>query len=306
MRNPNNQRSDTVSTTSTTEKTTSTLAVPGATLTYDVRRNAASSEPVLMLIGSPMGAGGFDTLAGHFPDRTVVTYDPRGVERSTKDDPSSESTPDQHADDLHRIIGALGGGPIDLFASSGGAVNGLALVARHAEDVRTLVAHEPPAGSALPDHDVVVAACQATRDAYAQHGFGAGMARFIALVSFAGPLPADYADRPAPDPQMFGLPADDDGNRTDPLLWQNIVSSVSYEHDIAALRAGPTRVVLGVSADSPTTIAGRGAAAIAERLGTRPVTFPGGHDGFLGGEYGGMGQPDAFAATLRSVLDGGA
>jgi hypothetical protein len=49
-------------------------------------------------------------------------------------------------------------------------------------------------------------------------------------------------------------------------------------------------------------MAGRAAAAVAERLGTDPVTFPGGHDGFLGGEYGGMGEPDAFAATLRKVL----
>ena len=49
-------------------------------------------------------------------------------------------------------------------------------------------------------------------------------------------------------------------------------------------------------------MAGRAAVAVAERLLTEPVTFPGGHDGFLGGEYGGMGEPDAFAATLREVL----
>ena len=68
--------------TSAIEPTTHTLDVPGAVLTYDVRRNDASTEPVLLLIGSPMGAAGFATLAGHFTDRTVVTYDPRGVERS--------------------------------------------------------------------------------------------------------------------------------------------------------------------------------------------------------------------------------
>src|SRR5215211_2690899 len=114
--------------TTLTEPTTRTLRVDGATLTYDVRRSD-SPAPVLLAIGSPMGAGGFGTLAGHFADRTVVTYDPRGVDRSVKDDPASPSTPEQHADDLHRIIGALGGGPIDLFASSGGAINALALVA---------------------------------------------------------------------------------------------------------------------------------------------------------------------------------
>ena len=126
--------------------TTRTLAAPGATLTYDIRRNAASTEPPLFLIGSPMGAGGFGTLAGHFPDRTVVTYDPRGTERSTLNDPASPISPEDHADDLHGIIGAIGG-PVDLFASSGGAVNALALVAKHPADVRTLVAHEPPLAS---------------------------------------------------------------------------------------------------------------------------------------------------------------
>ena len=283
------------------EMTTHTLDVPGATLTYDVRRNESSTLPPLLIIGSPMGAAGFVTLAGHFADRTVITYDPRGAERSTKADPTSESTPDQHADDLHRLL-AETGGPVDLFASSGGAVNALALVAQHPQDVRTLVAHEPPAASALPDRDVVLAACRDIQATYGRSGFGPAMAKFIGLVSFAGPLPADYLERPAPDPAAFHLPTADDGNRTDPLLHQNIVTCNAYEHDFAALRAASTRIVVGVSEDSPATLAGRGATAVAEQLGQKPVTFPGGHDGFLGGEYGGMGKPDAFAARLSEVL----
>src|SRR3954451_10707981 len=123
------------------EAETRTLETPGATITYDVRRNDSTTEPPLLLIGSPMGASGFGTLAGYFPDRTVLTYDPRGIERSRRTDAAKQSTPDQHADDLHEIVAALGRGPVALFASSGGAVNALALVARHPEDVRTLVAH---------------------------------------------------------------------------------------------------------------------------------------------------------------------
>ena len=84
-----------------------------------------------------MAAAGFGTLAGHFTDRTVITYDPRGSERSQLTEPTTPPTPEQHADDMHQIIQELGGGPVDLFASSGGAVNGLALVARHPEDVHT-------------------------------------------------------------------------------------------------------------------------------------------------------------------------
>src|SRR6266542_3813616 len=96
-----------------TEPKTHTLDVPGAVLHYDVRSNESSTAPVLLLIGSPMGAAGFGTLAGHFADRTVVTYDPRGVERSERTDDASKSTPDEHADDLHRLISGLAG-PVDI------------------------------------------------------------------------------------------------------------------------------------------------------------------------------------------------
>jgi hypothetical protein len=49
-------------------------------------------------------------------------------------------------------------------------------------------------------------------------------------------------------------------------------------------------------------MASRGAYAVAERLGTEVVAFPSGHGGFLGGEYGQTGEPDAFALKLREVL----
>src|SRR5260370_24108338 len=103
-----------------------------------------------------MGAAGFVTLAGHFADRTVVTYDPRGAGRSQRTDGALETTPDEHADDLHRLIAALDAGPVDIFASSGGAVNALALAARHPEHLRTLVAHEPPAFRAPPDSETTL------------------------------------------------------------------------------------------------------------------------------------------------------
>jgi uncharacterized protein YndB with AHSA1/START domain/pimeloyl-ACP methyl ester carboxylesterase len=284
------------------DASSSTLDVPGATLTYDVRRNDASTEPILLLIGSPMGAAGFGTLSRHFSDRTVVTYDPRGVERSVKADPASPVTPDVHGDDLHRLIEAIGGGPVDLFASSGGAINALALVSRHPEDVRTLVAHEPPLASILPDREHALAAARAVHETYLDRGFGAGMAHFIAIVSHRGPFTAESAGQPAPDPAMFGLPAEDDGSRTDPLLGQNIITLTHYEPDFDALRSASTRIVMAAGEESEGEMANRGAFAVAERLGTKPVTFPSHHGGFLGGEYGQAGDPDAFAAKLREVL----
>jgi pimeloyl-ACP methyl ester carboxylesterase len=285
-----------------TKKTTQTLEVPGAVLTYDVRSNDSSTNPVLLIIGSPMGASGFGTLAGHFTDRTVVTYDPRASERSTRTDGATETTPDEHADDLHRLMSKLDAGPVDLFASSGGAVNALALVAKHPDQVRTLVAHEPPDAQVLPDREQLLAACADVHETYLRSGFGPAMAKFIALVSIEGPLPADFADRPGPDPAMFGLPTEDDGSRNDPLLGQNVPSCNAYQFDFDALRSASTRIVPGVGEQSGKAMAGRAAVAVAERLGIAPVVFPGGHDGFLGGEFGQMGEPDAFAAKLREVL----
>jgi pimeloyl-ACP methyl ester carboxylesterase len=254
------------------------------------------------MIGSPMDASGFATLAGHFSDRTVVTYDPRGVERSKRTDNATESTPEQHAGDLYRLIRALRAGPVDMFASSGGAVNALALVARHPDLVRTLVAHEPPAAQVLPDREAALAATTAIHRTYQRGGLGPAMAMFIALTGHRGPIPADFSEQPAPNPADLGLPTTDDGTRDDALLGQNIVSCTHFHHDFDALRAAPTRIVVGAGAESDGELANRAAVAMAERLGTEPVIFPSHHGGFLGGEFGWAGDPDAFAAALRDVL----
>jgi pimeloyl-ACP methyl ester carboxylesterase len=281
--------------------TTQAIDVPGATVTYDVRDNGSADQPVLFLIGSPMGAGGFATLASHFPDRTVATYDPRGVERSAKDDPASESTPEQHGDDIHAVIEAIGRGPVDLFASSGGAVNALALVARHPDDVRILVAHEPPLAALVPDRAAALAATEDIAATYQREGTGPAMAKFIMIVGHRGPIPANFGAQPV-DPAMFGLPTADDGSRNDALLQQNIITGTHYEPDIAALKAAPTTIVVAVGEESDGQLARRGGEAVAQLLGSAPVVFPSDHGGFLGGEYGQAGKPDEFAAKLREVL----
>ena len=278
---------------------THTLETPGAVLTYDVR---PGDGPPLLLIGSPMGAAGFGTLAGHFADRTVVTYDPRGVDRSRRTDGATETTPEEHADDLSRLIATLDAGPVDVFASSGGAVNALVLVARHPEQVRTLVAHEPPALQLLPDREPALAATRHIRETYQARGFGAGMAEFIRIVGHRGPVPEDLGDQPVPDPAVFGLPAEDDGSRDDALLRHNLISCTHHQHDLEALCTVSTRIVVAVGAGSDGELAHRCGEALAERLGTAPVVFPSGHGGFLGGEYGQSGEPEAFAARLRDVL----
>lgn len=291
-------------TTKTATPTTECLKVPGATLAYDVRRNDQSTEPTLLLIGSPMGAAGFVTLASHFPDRTVVTYDPRGVERSEKDDMAVPVDPDIHADDIHRIIEAVGDGPVDIFASSGGAVNAIALTARHPEQVRTLVAHEPPLAVVLPDRPAALAACRAVAETYKRSGFGHGMAHFMMLVSHSGPFTSEFATQPIPAPGNFGLPDEDDGTRTDPLLAQNMITCTHYEPDLGALQSAPTRIVVAAGELSGETMASRSAHALADQLGLETTLLPGDHGGFLGGEYGQTGDPDEFGPALRLVIAG--
>jgi pimeloyl-ACP methyl ester carboxylesterase len=287
-----------------TEPRTLTLDLPGASLRYDVRDSETEgAEPILLMIGYPMAASGFTSLAGHFGDRTVVTYDPAGVDRSESETLAGDSGPDDRAAHLHRLIEALGDEPVDLFASSGGAVNALALVAKHPEQVRTLLAHEPPAASLLPDREQASAAIADIHDTYMRDGFGAAMGKFIALTSHKGPIPKGFGDQPA-DPAAFGFPTEDDGKRDDPLLGRNIIATTHYEYDFDALRAAPTRVVIAAGAESDGEMAHRGALAVAERLGTDPVIFPSHHGGFLGGEFGWAGDPDAFAPKLREVLAG--
>jgi pimeloyl-ACP methyl ester carboxylesterase len=281
---------------------TRTLAAPGATITYDVRGTPGSGVP-LLLIGSPMGAEGFGTLAGHFSDRPVVTYDPRGAGRSTRSDGSGEITPAHHAGDLQRVVEAIGGGPVDVFATSGGAVNALAWVADHGAQVRTLVAHEPPLTTVLPDRDALTAAIEDMGRTYQREGRGPAMAKFIVLVTHDGELPGGYRYPPI-DPAQFGLPTEDDGSRDDALLGQNLRSSTSHQLDLAALRATSTRVVLARGVGSGRTMAARGADGVAAAIGADVVLFPGDHGGFMGGEFGQQGEPAAFAQRLREVLAG--
>jgi len=185
-----------------TEPQTHTLETRGAVLTYDVRPGSSAAPP-LLLIGSPMGAAGFGTLAAHFRDRTVVTYDPRGLGRSPRRDGRVDHTPEGQAADLHALIGALGAGPVDVFASSGGAVTALALVAAHPDDVRTLVAHEPPVIPVLPDAEAAARARAGFTEAYRAEGASAGMAAFLAMTSWKGEFTDDYFAQPAPDPAAY-------------------------------------------------------------------------------------------------------
>jgi pimeloyl-ACP methyl ester carboxylesterase len=287
--------------------TTHTLSTPDVDLVYDVHGPlpTADGRPPLVLIGQPMDASGFAALVPQFPDRTVVTYDPRGLGRSTRKDGRTDHDPETQAGDLHALVEALGAGPVEVFGSSGGAITGLALVTAHPGDVRTLVSHEPPIIPVLPDAAASERARAGVRDAYEAKGWGAGMAAFIAMTSWSGEYSDDYFAQPLPDPAAFGMPTEDDGTRGDPLLSDRSWAVSSYRPDVAALTAAPTRVVVAVAEESGDTFTGRTSRAVAALLDREAVVFPSHHGGFMGGDGPYAGKPEEFGRKLREVLDAG-
>lgn len=286
---------------------THTLALPDVELVYDVHGPVPPEDGrLLFMIGQPMCADGFADLAAQFPDRTVVTYDPRGLGRSSvRHDGRNDQRPEDQAADLHALKEHLAGDePVDVFGSSGGAVAGLTWAALFPGDISTLVPHEPPSTWLLPDAEAVDRAFGAVRAAYQEGGQSRGMAQFIGLTSWSGEINDEYFAQPAADPAMFGMPTGDDGTRDDPLLSQRSGTVTTYRYDLDAIRKA-RRVVVGVAEESGETFTGRTARALADRLGQEAVVFPSHHGGFVGGgpENPYAGKPVEFGAVLRRVLD---
>jgi pimeloyl-ACP methyl ester carboxylesterase len=275
------------------------LDLPGLHLHYEVR----GSGPLVLLVGAPMAAADFagfaDVLAA---DHTVVTHDPRGISRSRLDDPEQDSTPDLRADDVAALLDALGAESADVFGSSGGAVTGLALVARHPGRVRTLVAHEPPLLDLLPDAAGARAAVDHMIETFRTAGPGPAFHEFMVFAGFIGedaaapgPPAADQAGPAdqAPPPEAAEQ-AHADATR---FFLHELRGTTTYQPDIAALREAGPGVVIGIGAASGKLVTDPTSRALAELLGTKPVEFPGDHGGFIG-------QPVEFAAVLREVLAG--
>jgi pimeloyl-ACP methyl ester carboxylesterase len=280
---------------------THTLTLPDVDLVYDVHGPVPTTDgrPLLFMIGQPMCADGFADLAGQLADRTVVTYDPRGLGRSSvRRDGSNDQRPEEQAADLHALKEHLvGDRPVDVFGSSGGAVAGLAWASLFPGDIATLVPHEPPSTWLLPDADAAGRAFAAVRDAYRTGGQGRGMAQFIATTMWPGEFTDAFFAQPPADPAMFGMSSDDDGSRDDALLSERSATVTTYHYDLDAITA---RVVVGVAEES-----GRTARALAARLGQEAVVFPSHHGGFVGGgpENPYAGKPVEFGVVLRRVLD---
>ena len=267
------------------------LKVAGARLYYEV----AGSGPVLLMIpGGPTDAGIFAGLAGCLADRyTAVPYDPRGNSRSLLDAAPEDQRMDVHGDDAAHLIAALSGEPAYVLGSSGGAQIGLNLAARYPERVRILVAHEPPCVELLADAASQRAFTEDVYNTYRKHGVGPAMLEFEAGAGLSSRQGNEAASQP-PALEMQQALGRIMGN-LDFFLAHGLKPISHYVPDVATLSAGPVRVVVGVGETSTGQLAHRTAVALAERLGTAPVTFPGDHGG-----YG--SHPAAFAERLHQVL----
>ncbi|WP_052665197.1 alpha/beta fold hydrolase [Nitriliruptor alkaliphilus] len=274
----------------TVPSTSDLLRVPGAQLHHEVR----GYGPVVALVGAPMGAGAFEPLADLLAaDHTVLTTDPRGIDRSPLDDPEQDSTPELRADDLSRLLTHLDAGPAAVVGSSGGAVTALALAQAHPEQVHTVIAHEPPLEELLEDRERRRAATEDIIATYLEHGSGPAWGRFLAEAGITMPEgegPGGPPEATERDPQEIA-----DERR---FFLHELRPTAHWVPDLDALRAVATRIVVGIGEASGGQTCDLTSRALADALGTEPVLFPGGHTGFVE-------DPGAFAAMLRTVLPGG-
>ncbi|MGY6653000.1 alpha/beta fold hydrolase [Amycolatopsis sp. TRM77291] len=252
------------------------LDVPGARLHHTV----TGSGPALLCIpGGAADSGMFAPIAGLLAEHyTVITYDPRGISRSTLDDPGEEQRIEVHADDALRLLDSVSPEPAVIFASSGGCMQAFELVVRHPGRVRTLFAHEPPLTSLL-DEQPDVDPDELLR-IHREHGIEAAMAKFMAEAGFE-------AGEGALPPEM---------RKNMEFFVVHLMTMIgNYTPDYAALKASGTRIVIGAGKESAGQPAHEAAVLAAGRLGVEPAYFPGDHGGFAA-------EAAAFAPQLLEIL----
>lgn len=260
------------------------LPVKGATLYYEQR----GSGPVLVLVGCPMDATAFAPLAERLADgHAVITTDPRGINRSVVDDPDHDVTPEMLADDLARLLDHLGSGPAAIFGSSGGAVTALAFAQAHPHLVHTVIAHEPPLDELLDDREQLRVETEDIVAMYLAGDTAGAWAKFLAQANIvmSDDELAGWPDEP--DPQA----AADEGF----FFAHTLRPSTYWKPDLAKLRNGATRIVVGVGNASTGQSCDRTSQALATALTLDRVGFVGGHIGFVE-------HTDDFARQLLAAL----
>ncbi|MGW0802501.1 alpha/beta fold hydrolase [Nonomuraea sp. NPDC002799] len=270
--------------------TTGHLPVSGATLYYEVR----GTGPALLISQSGEGDAGRSTdLVGRLTDAyTVITYDRRGLSRSTLTDPAQGVTLAQHADDVHHLLTELTDGPAFMLGCSLGASIGLHLALRHPGQISVLIAHEPVTPRLLPagqraHHEAELREIQ---EIHRKDGLGA------TLKAIAQVLGIDPAN-PGAEAGLTPQPMTPQRMRNFGFFVEHDFTAVLHDTiDVAALTTASTRIIPASGQTTPRTVFDHECAvALAGLLGTGPEEFPGGHNG-------NTTHPRAYAARLRDIL----
>ncbi|MEU6673845.1 alpha/beta hydrolase [Streptomyces sp. NPDC046925] len=292
-----------------TDPTLGSLRVHGATLHYEVR----GQGPLLLLIpGGTGGAAAFDGIADALAaDYTVATYDPRGMSRSTLDDPEAEQRVSEHADDALRLLEQLSPAePALVFGTSSGAIAALHLLIARPDRVERVVVHEPPVVEVLPDaaeHRALIARVQET---FRAQGLMPAMAEFAAGLT-SGPKPSpksvpqsgsttDGRDTTEPKaelklPPQAAARAEQTMANLPYFVGRIVPAFMSYAPDIARLQSLSDQLVLAAGQDSRGELPYRPAEFLAKHLGTPLHHFPGGHTGLTT-------HPTEFGEHLHKTL----
>jgi pimeloyl-ACP methyl ester carboxylesterase len=197
------------------------------------------------------------------------------------------------ADDVHRLLAALGDGKACVFASSGGAVIALELLNTHPEQLDTVVLHEPPSPALLPDPPRIRAAFEDVCDTNASAGLWPSAQKFMKLVGIeGGPPPAAEGE-----PDAEAREAMERMQRNMDFFFGRYIRNIGrYVPDLEALKECPCRILPAVGAESGGQLAHDGGVGLAARLGVKPCVFPGDHGGF-------DGRSEEFATRLLQVLE---
>ncbi|WP_327090231.1 alpha/beta hydrolase [Nonomuraea sp. NBC_01738] len=253
-----------------------TVQVPGAELYCEIR----GTGPLLLMIpGGPADAGALSGLAARLADRyTVLSYDQRGLSRSRLAGDPADQDVAAFGRDAHHLLDALGAPPAYVLGNSGGALTALDLAARHPGQVRAVIAHEPPIPEILPDAERWRAAFRHVYDTFRAQGAGPAMGAFIATVDGENSAPPAMPDPAQMPPEALEMMGRIHGN-LDYFLGHMLLPVLRFRPDIAALRSGPVPVAVGAGATSGEGVPLLAARELAERLGVKPVEFPGDHQG---------------------------
>lgn len=268
-----------------TQAATATLQVVGAELYFELR----GTGPLIALHAAPMDAAAFTPLAELLAvDHTVLTSDPRGINRSRVDHRDRDVTPDVRAEDLAALLRHVDGGRATVFGSSGGAVSALALMQRHPELVATVIAHEPPLAELLGDCERVRIETDQMIQTYLAGDRRGAWRRFMETANIRLPDELFLA--------MFGGPIEGQAAADEHFFFAHMERPTTFwKPDLSALRDAEVDLVVGIGEDSPDELCDRTSRALAAALGIEPTIFPGGHIGFAE-------DPAAFAVRLRDVL----